>query len=188
MEKICRQAAGLIEKILPEGRRLLVTIDGPCASGKTSLAACLGEHFHASVLHTDDFVIPHGQKTPERLAEPGGNCDAERLAREVTRPWKKGMPVRFRRYDCRHDCFLPEETLPETGLLILEGSYCNLPVIRADADLRLFLETAPEVREERLRKRETAASLERFHSLWIPLENAYFEAFCLPDPGCVLLS
>ena len=187
MDRICRQAAGIIEQRRPGSGRMFVTIDGPCASGKTSLASRLAEALHAFVLHTDDFVIPHARKTAERLAVPGGNCDADRLVSEAVRPWKENLPVRFRRYDCAHDCLLPEEEVPETGLLILEGAYCNLPQIRRYADLRFFLDVSPHIREERLRKRETPQSLERFHSLWIPLENAYFTAFGLPDPDCIVL-
>ena len=167
--------------------RVLVTIDGPCASGKTTLAEKLAGVFGAAVVHTDDFVIPHAQKTAERLAVPGGNCDADRLAGEVAAPWKRGAPVVFRRYDCRQDCLLPEETLPDGRILILEGSYCNLPEIRKHADVRVFMDTAREIREERLRQRESAQSLQMFHDRWIPLENRYFEAFGLPDPACAVL-
>ncbi len=165
---------------------LLITLDGPCASGKTTLAARLSEALGIPVVHTDDFVIPHARKTPERLALPGGNCDAERLAAEVLRPRREGRPLRFRRYDCHRDCLLPPEELAP-GSLILEGSYCNLPALRAFADLRIFLETAPEERWRRLEKRESPASLQLFRSRWIPLENAYFEAFRLPDEGMLVI-
>lgn len=172
---------------LHPGKRLLITIDGPCASGKTTLAQKLSEALHAPVIHTDDFVIPHAQKTPERLAVPGGNCDAERLVREIAAPFKAGNAVvSYRRYDFREDCLLPEETLPtDAHILILEGSYCNLPSLRAYADLRLFVVTPEEIRNERLQKRESPESLLRFREKWIPLENAYFQAYGLPDEGCV---
>ena len=165
--------------------RLLVTLDGPCASGKTTLARNLSEALHGEVVHTDDFVIPHALKTPERLAIPGGNCDAERLEKEVLAPFKAGRPVRYRRYDCKKALLLPEEGLPDTRILILEGSYCNLPALRKYADVRLFLSVPWEIRESRLRERESAASLQRFRDLWIPLENAYFEAYHLPDEDCI---
>ena len=161
--------------------RILVTIDGPCASGKTTLAAKLAAIFGAAVVHTDDFVIPHARKTAERLAIPGGNCDADRLAGEVAAPWKQGDPVVFRRYDCRQDRLLPEEQLPDGWILILEGSYCNLPAIRKYADVRIFLEAPWEIREVRLLERESARSMQMFRDRWIPLENAYFEAYGLPD-------
>lgn len=166
----------------------LVTIDGPCASGKTMLASELAAQVSASVVHTDDFVIPHVQKTSERLKIPGGNCDAERLLREVVIPWTEHQPVRMRRYDCKADILLPEEALPENDVLILEGSYSNLPGIREKADVRIFLDISQDLQEARLRKRESPESLKRFHDRWIPLEEAYFAAYGLPDPDCILIA
>ena len=60
----------------PEGP-FLITIDGPCGSGKSTLAAALSQSLGADVVHMDDFVIPHAQKTPERLALPGGGDTVE---------------------------------------------------------------------------------------------------------------
>ena len=168
--------------------RTLVTLDGPCASGKTTLAEEMGRILGAPVLHSDDFVVPHARKTPERLAVPGGNCHWERLTEETLIPWKQGKPARVRRYNCRGDYFEEPEPLPETTFLILEGSYVNLPAIRSLADVRCYLDTPEEIRMERLRKRESPASLEMFKSRWIPLEQAYYAAYGLPDEGCVILS
>ena len=176
-----------IAKRQKESRRVLVTIDGPCGSGKTTLAGRLAEVFEGSVVHTDHFVVPHAQKTAERLAVPGGNCDAERLAGEVAVPWKEGRTVRFRRYDWSLDALLPEETLPDGGVLIIEGSYCNLPAVRPWADVRLYMTTPENVRTARLMARESPESMKRFREKWIPLENAYFEAYHLPDKGCIQL-
>lgn len=167
--------------------RILITLDGPCASGKTTLAEELAAALDAAVIHTDDFVVPHAHKTAERLAVPGGNCDAERLCREIAAPWKMGLRPQYRRYDCRHDCLLPPENISADRVLILEGSYCNLPAIRQYADLRLVMDTPAEERMERLRRRESPASLRQFEERWIPLENAYFDAYSLPDDGCILV-
>ncbi len=177
----------LIRRKMTDNPHLLVTLDGPCASGKTTLAERLAGEFGAPVVHTDDYVIPHAQKTRERLAVPGGNCDVLRLVREVAAPWKRGEAVCVRRYDCMNDCILPGEPLPSASLLILEGSYSNLPEIRPYADLCLFLDAPWPVRERRLQERESAESLKRFHERWIPLENAYFEAYHLPDESCIIL-
>ncbi len=167
--------------------RVLVTIDGPCATGKTTLAGKLANIFGAALVHTDDYVIPHARKTAERLAIPGGNCDADRLVREVVAPWKQGRAVFYRIYDFRKDRLVPEEKLPDSRILILEGSYCNLPAIRSYADLRIFVTASPAIRLERLKKRESPRSLQMFFDRWIPLEDRYFEAFGLPDPGCIVL-
>ena len=75
----------ILRKAAEKEKRLFITLDGPCASGKTTLARALAQELNAFVVHTDDFVVPHAQKTPERLAIPGGNCDAERLLRRRRR-------------------------------------------------------------------------------------------------------
>lgn len=181
----CMKAIGRIAG--QPGERVLVTIDGPCATGKTTLAGKLAEVFGAAVVHTDEYVIPHAQKTAERLAVPGGNCDADRLAAEVAAPWKRGDPVIYRRYDCRNDVLLPEERLPDCRVLILEGSYCGLPAIRRYADVRIFMNASMETRERRLRQRESAHSLQMFYDRWIPLEDAYFAEYRLPDDGCIVI-
>ena len=170
-----------------ENTRMLVTLDGPCASGKTTLARSLAVVLACDVIHTDDFVVPHSRKTPERLAIPGGNCEWERLVQEVITPWKSGAEVRYRKYDCRADRMKEPELIRSGDILILEGSYCNLPEIRKYADLRLFMNTPEAVRLERLRQRESPPYLEQFFSRWIPLENAYFQAYGLPDPDCLVL-
>ena len=167
--------------------RFLVTIDGPCASGKTTLARKLADVLGGDVIHTDDFVVSHNRKTPERLTVPGGNCDWERLVRDVIEPWKNGAAVRYQRYDCHADLLKPYEPVMAENIMILEGCYCNLPAIREYADFRIFLETPEPIRCERLKRRESPASLLQFYSRWIPLENAYFTAYDLPDPACFIL-
>ena len=174
-----------LAKYDPGKARTLITIDGPCASGKTTLAARLAATLDAAVIHTDDFYVPHAQKTAERLAVPGGNCDWERLVSEVVAPWKAGEAGTYRRYDCHLDCLTLPEPLPTESILILEGSYSSLPAIRAWADVRVFVTTPEPIRRVRLEQRESPASLKMFEVRWIPLENAYFEAYGLPDDGMI---
>ena len=181
------EAVRRISEKLADHGRALITIDGPCASGKTTLARKLAVVFSAAVIHTDDFVIPHAQKTEERLSIPGGNCDAERLVREVLVPWERHAPIQYREYDCFQDCLRPWKPLPDCDVLIVEGSYSTLPDIRKHADLCLFMETPEAVRMNRLRERESPESLQRFYEKWIPLENLYFKAYQLPDQDCLII-
>ena len=46
-----------IEMLLAEQEHVFVAIDGPCASGKTTLARNLNERFGGNVLHMDDFFL-----------------------------------------------------------------------------------------------------------------------------------
>lgn len=167
--------------------RLLVTIDGPCGSGKSTLASALSEALSAPVVHMDDYVIPHAQKTAERLAIPGGNADQERLLSEVIRPWLAGDTAIVRPYLCHEDRFGAGAPLPDSRLLILEGTYCHLPAISELAALRLFLTVDDVEQQNRLRQRVGDERLAAFNNRWIPLEKAYFSAYGLPDAGCMLI-
>ena len=170
-----------------EGERILLTIDGPCGSGKSTLAQQLAEATGAPVIHMDDFVIPHAQKTPERLAIPGGNADAERLLAEVIAPWLAGQTAAVRPDLCHEDRMGDAQPLPDSRLLILEGTYCNLPAIAQHASLRVFLTIDAAEQQRRLLSRVGPERLATFNARWIPLENAYFAALRLPDAGCVIL-
>ena len=59
--------------------RLLIAIDGCCATGKTTLARQLAERYECNLFHMDDFFLRPHQRTEERLAAPGENIDHERF-------------------------------------------------------------------------------------------------------------
>ena len=165
--------------------RCLITVDGPCGSGKTTLAAGLAQVLQAPVVHTDDFVVPHSQKTPERLAQPGGNEDHERLLTEFVLPWLREGRALICRYSCREDRLLAPEPVPDAPFAILEGSYSNMPALREQAAVRVFVTAAPEKRLRRIALRDGEDALPMYRARWIPLEEAYLSAFGLPDAGCI---
>ena len=72
-----------IDALLAEKPFVRVAIDGNCAAGKSTLGALLQEVYGANLFHMDDYFLPFACKTPERLAEPGGNVDYERFREEV---------------------------------------------------------------------------------------------------------
>ena len=68
-----------IDILLDQNRQVIVSIDGPCAAGKTTLAGKLSELYDCNVFHMDDFFLRPEQRTPARFAQPGGNVDYERF-------------------------------------------------------------------------------------------------------------
>lgn len=171
-----------------DGQRCLITIDGPCGSGKTTLAAALSEQLGIPCVHMDDFYVPHARKTPERLSIPGGNADVERFMVEFLTPWISGEHAIYQPYDPFADAYKPSIDLPACTCLILEGSYANLPEIRRHAALRIWLTISPETQQQRILLRNGAERLAMFNRRWIPLEQAYHAAYSLPDAGCLVLS
>lgn len=169
-----------IDELLALGERVTVAIDGPCASGKTTLGSLLEAHYDCNVFHMDDFFLRPEQRTPERFTEPGGNVDYERFREEVLLPLASGEAFSYRPFDC--GTFTLSQPLQVTPgrLNIVEGSYALHPSFGEPYDLKILLTVAPEVQRQRILERP-AFLHERFFSQWIPMENRYLEVFRIPD-------
>lgn len=168
--------------------RLMVAIDGPCASGKTTLAARLSFVLGgAPVAHMDDFFTPHAEKTPQRLAQPGGNADVARFTAEFLTPWLRDGHASYRPYNCHEDKLLDPISLPAHPVTLVEGAYCLHPLTGRPYDVQVFLHVSPEAQRQRILQRNGPGMWERFRTEWIPLEQAYFSAFSLPDAQCISL-
>lgn len=174
-------------RVLREKPQALLCIDGPCGSGKTTTARQLVQITDAACIHMDDFYTPHPQKTPERLSQPGGNADWERLLSELLLPWRRDGHGSYRPYLCAEDSFGEPVQVPSRPLTILEGSYSLLPRIAAMADVRVYLTIGEDEQLRRLLAREGEAGLQAFLQRWIPLEKAYHAAFSLPDEHCLIM-
>lgn len=154
---------------------LRVAIDGPCASGKSTLGCALTEIYNCPLIHMDDFFLRPAQRTPERLAQPGGNVDYERFSQEVLSPLLAGKTACYRPYLCHNGQFGSEVTVAHSPLTVVEGSYSLRPDLRDAYDVRIWVEAPWEVRRQRLLERGGLDCLSRFESLWIPMEESYFE-------------
>ena len=180
MKKTLEIVKQQIDTLLEEQTFVIVAIDGKCTSGKTTLAARLAEIYDCNVFHMDDFFLRPEQRTPERLAEPGGNVDRERFYEEVLKPLAEGAPLRYRRYDCHTQTLQPPTEITPTPLTVVEGAYSMHPLLAEHYDLSVFLRISPELQRRRITKRNGPEMAERFFTLWVPLELAYFEAM---DPA-----
>ncbi len=162
-----------IERVYTERERVFVAIDGPCTSGKTTLATVLQRRFGGNVLHMDDFFLRPEQRTPERFAEPGGNVDRERFEDEVLTPLAAGKIAQYRPWDCHTGDFAASHNVEPARLTIVEGSYSMHPALRGYYDLMICLTIDSGEQLRRLEARNPRM-LQRFIDEWIPLENRYF--------------
>lgn len=165
----------------------VIAIDGPCASGKSTLAEKLGRRFHANVFHMDDFFLRPEQQTPGRRREPGGNADRERFLEEVLLPLSQGRDVAFRPYSCATQKVGAPVFLPYTKLSIVEGVYCQHPLLRGHYDLKVFLRVNREVQLARLLARNGETYYKRFVEEFIPNELTYFQAFHIEETADVVI-
>lgn len=175
-----------IDALLSAGdSSVIVGIDGGSCTGKSTIAARLAGHYGCSAFHADDYFLRREQRTPQRLAEPGGNMDRERLAIEVLEPLSAGRGVVTRRFDCASMTLCEPVGYEYTRLNIVEGAYCLHPELRQYYDLTVFVTESMAVRLERLRSREEEPEL--FLTRWIPMEDRYFGYFKIRENADIVL-
>lgn len=175
-----------IDRILNEKGTCRVAIDGMCGSGKTTLGAVLAEVYEAQLFHMDDYFLPIARKTPQRLAEPGGNVDYERFYEEIG---SRGIeaPIVYRRFDCTRQETDKPTVVPPNAVRIVEGSYSLHPYFGDIYDVKVWMQVDEGVQIERIRKRNGEEKLQRFLKEWIPMENHYARAFDIAK-NCLVLS
>ena len=176
VEEVVQTIVAEIQHLLQEKQRVLIAIDGRCASGKTTLAQKLQSCLDCDVIHMDSFFLRPEQRTKERYEMPGGNVDYERLQTEVMEPLKKGHSFCYRPFLCKTQQLGEPISVKETKVIVLEGSYSCHPLLWEQVDLHIFLTVDATEQLRRLAKRD-ASKLLAFQEKWIPLEEHYFSSY-----------
>ena len=170
-----------LDALIRDKGRAVIAIDGQSGAGKTTLAGLLADRYSGRVFHADDYFLQPGQRTPERLAQAGGNFDRERFTLEVIAPVREGRHAYVRRFDCQSGQLQPPKAIPFAPVSIIEGSYCLHPALGPYYDLAIYLKAEAAAQRSRLQKRYDAARFQRAMAEWVPAENAYAKAFNIPE-------
>ena len=166
-----------ISEILKRKNFALVAIDGRCASGKTTLSNELKKLCGCEVIHMDHFYPRLEQRTDERLSEPGGNLDRERVLSEVIAPIMRREQFSYRAYIPMQNAYSEPIEIKPNKIIIIEGSYSLHPELFDLYDLRIFMTVNMPERLRRIKERNGEQGLKQFEKLWIPKEELYFSAF-----------
>lgn len=171
-----------IDRALCQKPHVLAGIDGMSGAGKSALCALLRQVYGCGAVYADDFFLQAHQRTYERLAQPGGNIDYERLA-PVARLAGDDRAFSYAVYNCQSQTMDVERQVPEGRLTILEGVYALHPAVQAPCDVRIFLCVDAVTQASRIRQRSGEALAGRFFAEWIPMENRYFAEYGVRE-GC----
>ena len=185
---------GRFRDILPILQRLhedktirIIAMDGRAASGKSTKAELLHAVLGAPVVHMDDFFLPPALRTAERLAQPGGNMDYERFAKEVVPHLASDAAFAYRVFDCSVMDFGGLREIAAAPIRIVEGSYAHHPALGDYADLRVFSTVEEKEQMARILRRNGEKMAEMFRSRWIPMEEAYFSHFAIREKADIVL-
>ncbi|RQW75851.1 uridine kinase [Lysinibacillus composti] len=166
----------LLEDCAEKSKHTIVAIDGNAASGKSTLAEFIKEHFDCNVFHMDDFFLPMSMKTKERLQEPGGNVDYDRFLHSVLKPLHDHEVVYYQPFNCQTQTLGEVNKIQPKKLNIVEGVYSMHPILYPYYTHSIFLSVDPDVQLERIAKRNEQ-KVQQFITQWLPLENRYFDYY-----------
>lgn len=157
----------------------VIAIDGPAASGKSTMANDLKLVLGAGIIHMDDFFLPPVLRTEDRFEQPGGNVHYERFMEEVIPHLSNKTAFSYRRFDCHVMDYNGERFVDESEWRVVEGAYSLHPALGEYADLKVFSTVEPEEQMRRITQRNGAEMAERFRTAWIPMEEAYYEYYMI---------
>jgi len=179
-----------LESRLKADGKATLAVDGDCAAGKTTLVALLAPLYDCKVFHMDDFFLPPELRTPQRLAQAGGNVHYERFLSQVLRGLLSGGSFRYGAYDCHCGRTKMVSVQPKPVTLI-EGSYALHPMFHdayaALNAVEVLLTLPREEQSRRVLRRNGPELWPRFENEWIPLEKRYFEAYHQSRGDCLTL-
>lgn len=171
---------------------LRVAVDGPDASGKTTLAdelaARIDDRRPVVRIGIDGFHLPRERRHRRDLAGDGyylDSFDYEALRKHVLEPFAPGADRRYRSavFDYRTDSPLPAPTrqAPPESVLLFDGVFLLRPELRDWWDLRIFVHASPDEVLRRASKRDadlmggTTEVLRRYEQRYLPGQRLYRE-------------
>lgn len=168
-------------------KNLTVAIDGRCASGKTTLSSLLERIYDCNVFHMDDFFLRPEQRSEQRLNTPGENVDHERFLEEVLIPLNEEREVSYRKYDCHNLRICEAVSMKPKRLNIIEGVYSLHSSLSDYYNLKVFSDIDSGTQRARILKRNTPEMAEKFFSVWIPLEEEYFDKLLIRQKADIII-
>lgn len=171
----------------PDGRPVVLALDGASGSGKSTLAEAVRLRTGATVLPGDDFYAPaFADADPAALARLSDAeiadqaFDWSRLRREALVPLAAGRPARYRPYDWSRTAgpdrrgeerLGPPRTLPPAPLVVLEGVYATRPEFADLVTATALVTVAGAVQQ---RRRDARRDDDDWRALWEKAERHYF--------------
>ena len=58
MQEIYQPLMQQVQELMQEKKQVILSIDGRCGSGKSSLAEAIGNTYDCNIMHMDDFYLP----------------------------------------------------------------------------------------------------------------------------------
>ena len=145
---------------------ILIAIDGPAGSGKTSLASQLSNNLKSvTTIHMDDLYNGWEDALTATLTR--------HLEEWVLDPLTQHQSVKYQKFDWNIGEYGPTVEVRDVELLILEGVGAAQARIRQQADLTIWIEVGAQIGLARVLNRDGAQILP-YMLKWQERESAHF--------------
>jgi len=145
---------------------ILIAIDGPAGSGKTSLANQLSIQLNSvTTIHMDDLYNGWEDALTTTLNQ--------HLEEWVINPLTQLQSVRYQKFNWSTNEYGPAVEVRDIELLILEGVGAAQELIRQKADLTIWIEVGPQIGLARVLNRD-GDQLLPYMLKWQERESAHF--------------
>ncbi|MCX6425260.1 MAG: (d)CMP kinase [Actinobacteria bacterium] len=145
---------------------ILIAIDGPAGSGKTSLANQLSNKLNSvTTIHMDDLYNGWEDALTATLTK--------HLEEWIIYPLKKHQGVEYQKFNWTSNEYGPSVEVRDIEILILEGVGAAQTMIRQQADLSIWIEVGPQIGLARVLNRDGAQILP-YMLKWQERESVHF--------------
>jgi uridine kinase len=137
---------------------LLVGVDGPPGSGKSSFARALATLDHGlELVEVDQFRPVEGETpAPTRGGHPGDvnpAFDWRRLRGQVLLPLSRDARARYQAYDPARERLGAWREIAVGGVVLVEGAHSCMRQLATFYDFRIWVDSPHDVRRRRLREK-----------------------------------
>lgn len=162
-----RSFSELTKELITHQSNLLIAVDGPAGSGKTTFAKALSEHLSKSaVVHMDEIYNGWDDALTENLSQ--------NLLNWLIKPFKEKKQIQYPVFDWHQGGYLETKTLEELDFLILEGVGSGSNQIRSEIDYLIWIVADLKLGLERVKLRDGEKVAQQM-AHWRKLEAAWFK-------------
>lgn len=162
-----RSFSELTKELITRESNLLIAVDGPAGSGKTTFAKALSEYLPKSaVVHMDEIYNGWDDALTESLSD--------NLLNWMIQPFKEKRPIKYPVFDWHQSRYLEIKTLEELDFLILEGVGSGSNRVFSELDYLIWIEADLKLGLERVKLRDGEEVAQQM-AKWRELEAAWFK-------------
>ena len=177
MEALVQQAINSIQKLQSTVPCVIVGVDGPGGSGKSTIAKQIADAVNATLIHSDHFYKTVDKRDDTHASHQivSDKFDWDLLQKKVFDVAIPGKKISYQPYSWEIEGLLPHIQYVVGNVLVVEGIYALQDRFLDNYHVKIWVEVPEEIRLERGVKRDGEKMRDAWQHIWIPQDKRYFD-------------